>query len=429
MKRAAGLLLLSALSALAGPVLAGEGPVTRPARVARDIRELAGFGTRHTLSRDDVPCRGIAAARRYLVSELAEAAAASAGRMRVVEDSWVEPADGARIPPPAPTLVNVLAVFDGADPVLAKEAILVSGHYDSRASDALDAVSDAPGADDDGSGTTVVLEAARALAPLFAARPPRRTVVLAALPGEEQGLYGGKRLLAWCREKGLVPTAVLNHDIVGSPVGPDGARREKEIRLFSGNRGGEDGPARNLARAIAEMADRRALPVRPHLVFRRDRRGRGGDQIPFEEAGFAAVRFTEPAEVYDRQHQDVRKEGARSYGDLPEHVDPGYLARVALLAATAAAELATAPPAPRDPKLAGTVSHDTALTWASEPGVSYEVLIRDTASPVWQEVRPAPRGRVALWNVAADDRVFAVRAVGEDGARGIPVVVGENAAR
>jgi Peptidase family M28 len=434
------------LALIGGPALLAQGAPRQvrvdPIRVAWTVRELAGFGTRHTLSSTTEICRGIGAARRFLAAEFSGLSAPGSGRpsspgsssLRLVEDRWQDTSGGERLPGPAPELVNVLGVIDGVDPVLKSHVLIISGHYDSRATDILDAMSDAPGADDDGSGTAVVLEAARVLAPLFATQGPRRTIVFAALPGEEQGLLGGRRLQAWCREKGYRVDAVLNHDIVGSPVGPDGIRRDGVVRLFSTERGGSDNPSRTLARRIAEIARGASFPVEPLLIFRRDRRGRGGDQIPFEEVSEAAVRFTEPAENYDHQHQDLRKSEGRSFGDTFEWVDPIYVAEVARLSAQTLLELASAPPPPADCRLSGAVSHDTTLSWkggeGSEPGITYEVLVRKTSSPDWEEVRGVGTAERASFPFeCSDDRIYAVRAVGRDGRKGIPVPVGEGAAR
>src|SRR5207244_7654472 len=207
----------------------------------------------------------------------------------------------------------------GTEPALAKRVFLVSGHYDSMPSSVMDSDSDAPGADDDASGVAVAVECARLLAP----RTFRATLLFAALSGEEQGLLGSTHLLAYLKENGYEVGGYLDNDIVGADLAPGGRHR---VRVFSG--GGPDGvdsPSRDLARAVEEIAGRDAV----RLVFRLDRLGRGGDHRPFVEAGLPAVRFTEPLENYDHEHQTPRTEGGREYGDLPRHLDYGFLGNVA----------------------------------------------------------------------------------------------------
>lgn len=407
-----------------------------PSRLRADVARLAGFGTRHTLSDVASDTRGIGAARRWIAAELRGAAEAS-GRtgdlaMTVELDAHhVEP-DGKRIDRPV-EVVNVIAELPGAMPAARSRRYYVLGHYDSRASDAMDSTSDAPGANDDGSGTALVLELAR----VMSRRSFDATLVFLATAGEEQGLIGARRHAEAARSAGAQIMGALSNDIVGDPSDPRGGEHRRAIRLFSeGLPAATDGatlqqlrqvgafadaPSRQLARHVAEVAARHELAVRPVLVFRPDRFLRGGDHSAFNEQGFAAVRFTEVAENYDRQHQDVRDEGGRAYGDLPAHVDAEYLAEVARLNAAALAHLANAPSPPGDPRLiAAELSVDTTLRWTAspEPDVAgYEVLRRATSAPDWEHADDLGLVTEATLPLRKDDWFFAVRAYDSEGYR------------
>jgi Zn-dependent M28 family amino/carboxypeptidase len=407
-----------------------------PARLRADVDRLAGFGTRHTLSDTASETRGIGAARRWLLAELQRAAQASgrAGELAMTAELDVHRVapDGKRIDREV-DVVNVVAVLPGVMPEARRRRYYVLGHYDSRASDAMDAISDAPGANDDGSGTALVLELAR----VMSARRFDATLVFMATAGEEQGLIGARRHAEAAKAAGLDIAGALNNDIVGDPSDPRGGEHRATIRLFSEGvpatadlaawqlarqiGGFADAPSRQLARFIAEVADRHALAVRPVLVFRPDRFLRGGDHTAFNEQGFAAVRFTEVAENYDRQHQDVRGEAGRAYGDLPQHVDAAYLADVARLNAAALAHLANAPSLPGDPRLMATeLTLDTTLRWTAspEPDVAgYEVLRRATSAATWEHVHDVGLATEATLPLSKDDWLFAVRAYDRDGYR------------
>lgn len=407
-----------------------------PSRLQADVARLAGFGTRHTLSDVASETRGIGAARRWLLEELERAAEAS-GRtgelaMTASFDSHRVAPDGKRIDREV-EVVNVIAVLPGALPEARARRYYVLGHYDSRASDAMDATADAPGANDDGSGTALVLELAR----VMATRRFDATLVFMATAGEEQGLIGARRHAEAARAAGLEIAGALSNDIVGDPSDPRGGEHRQAIRLFSEGvpasadlaawqlarqiGGFADAPSRQLARLVADVAALHELAVRPVLVFRPDRFLRGGDHTAFNEQGFAAVRFTEVAENYDRQHQDVRDEAGRAYGDLPAHVDAAYLADVARLNAAALAHLANAPSPPGDPKLmAAELTGDTTLRWTAsrEPDVAgYEVLRRSTAAPAWEHVEDVGPVTEATLPRSKDDWLFAVRAYDREGYR------------
>ncbi len=413
--------LLLAGGAGAAPVSPAAG--VSPAELRATITRLVGFGTRHTLSDTVSETRGIGAARRYAASRFADFAKACGGCLTI--ETPAETITGDRVPTPS-EIVNVMAIQRGTtDP---DRVIIISGHIDSRNSDPLDAKSDAPGANDDASGTAAVIEAARVLS----GHKFPATIVYAVLSGEEQGLFGGKLLAKTAKAKGWKLEAVLNNDIVGNSTGSSGARDDGTVRVFSegtravetpeqANRrrynGGEvDSPARNLSRYIAALAP--AAGIRVEQVWRTDRFGRGGDQVPMLEAGYPAVRITERQENYDRQHQNVRTENGHAYGDLLPGVDFAYLAKVTRLNVTALAALATAPAPPAGVSIAGAVSPDTVLKWKPVAGAaSYRIWWRPTTAVAWTNSRSAAAGatEATLQGIDIDTWFFGVSAVAADG--------------
>ncbi|MGW2234764.1 M20/M25/M40 family metallo-hydrolase [Streptomyces sp. NPDC001759] len=400
-----------------------------PHRIEATVRRLVSFGTRHTLSAQDDPARGIGAARDWLLAELRSYAAGSAGRMTVELQSYVqEPAS--RIPA-ATRITNVVATLRGS--VTPDRVYVVSGHYDSRVTDVMDATSDAPGADDDASGVAVVLELAR----VMARRRPAATIVFAAVAGEEQGLYGSTHLAELLKAAGTDVQGMFTNDIVGSPTADDGTRDPHTIRLFAEgvptsetpeqaairrSVGGEnDSATRQLARFVRDVADNDATGMRVRVVYRRDRYLRGGDHIPFLERAYPAARFTEPAEDFAHQHQDVRVENGKQYGDLPEFCDFGFVARVAKVNAAALWTLAQAPGTPKGLKIVtSALTNSTTLVWSrgTEPDLAgYEVVWRETTAPEWTHVIPA--GDVTTYEVdlSKDNVFFGVRARNTRGLR------------
>jgi Zn-dependent M28 family amino/carboxypeptidase len=391
------------------------------------VDKLAGFGTRHTLSDTSSPTRGIGAARNWIEAEMKRHQA-----LAVTQERHRQEADGRRILQET-EIVNVVAELPGSMPEARARRYYVIGHYDSRATEANDATSDAPGANDDASGVAVVMELAR----VMSRHKYDSTLVFMATAAEEQGLYGARQHARAARAAGLDVRAVLSNDIVGDPSSPRGAPHDRQIRIFSEGvpaaASGEalnelrsvgaenDSPSRQLARAIAEVAAWHATEVRPLLIFRRDRFLRGGDHTPFNELGIPAVRFTVVDENYDRQHQNVRTENGKQYGDLPQFVDSRYLAGVARVNAAALAHLANAPSAPPDARiLTGGLSVQTALRWARspEPDVAgYEVIWRETTSPFWQYVRDAGSKTEITLDLNKDNWLFGVRAYDKHGYR------------
>ena len=414
-------------------------------RVEADVRTLAGFGTRHTLSDTVSDTRGIGAARRWIRAEFERISAACGGCLEVVEQRRVVSGER-RIPEPT-EVVNVLAVQRGtADP---GRYVVVSGDIDSRASDALDGVSDAPGANDNASGMAGAIEAARVLSRYsFPA-----TIVYAGLSGEEQGLFGGQIMAEAAREEGWEITGVLNNDMIGNTCGIDGVCDNTSARVFSEATrptetaqearlrrftGGEvDGPSRNLARYVDRMADQYVRNLDVMMVYRLDRFGRGGHHTPFTNVGYPGVRIMETHEHYDRQHQDLRTEAypdgtPRHYGDTVEYVDFDYAAKLTALNAVVLAGIAGAPAPPSGVAVEGAVEPSTTLSWERPDAgrnpqlAGFRVHWRLTTSPQWEHSVFVPDNgeaaqRYTLENVVIDNYLFGVSSVAADGSES-PVV-------
>jgi len=408
-------------------------PAPDPARLRADVEALVGFGTRHTLSDPDDPKRGIGAARRWAAERFRAIAKSCNGCIRVetIERRFTGPRA-----PDGVNVVDVLGIQPGSgDP---DEVIIVSAHIDSRASDPLDAKSDAPGANDDGSGTALVIEAAR----LLSRERFGPTIIYAVLSGEEQGLWGGTLLADTARARGWRVRAQLNNDIVGNTRGQDGRIVDDRVRVFSEgiraaetldeamarrNSGGEDdGPSRALMRAVRRVAaERPDIALEVFGVRRPDRFARGGDHLPFLDRGYPAVRFTVGVENYDRQHQDVRQEGGRAFGDTVEAMDFAYLAKVTALNVAVLRALASAPAAPESAVLAGAVSSDTSISWTPVPGAAgYRVYWRRADRQDWEEHRDTEATELVLPGVIVDDTFFGVAALGRDGAESMVTFAG-----
>ena len=399
-------------------------------RIEATVRKLVGFGTRHTLSDTASDARGIGAARRWIKAQLDACAQQSNGRLKVELDSFTAP-PGRRIAQPT-ELVNVVATLPGEQAASADRIYVVSGHYDSRASDAIDATSDAPGANDDASGTAAVIELACAMSKLhFDA-----TLVFMAVAGEEQGLVGSTHAADEARKAGKNIAGMFTNDIIGSSRAEDGRVERGRVRLFAEGipdvkelsnelrtlvrTGGEnDTPTRELARFIKEHAEHDVPTMKVDLVWRRDRYLRGGDHAPFLNAGYAAVRFTEPAENFHHQHQNVRVDGGVRYGDLPEFVDFSYIAQVARVNAAALAALAMAPAAPRGVQMeTAELQNDTTLRWDANPEpdlAGYRIVWRDTTAPLWQNHKDVGLVTRFTLPVSKDNVVFGVQALDKDG--------------
>lgn len=426
---------LAALALFAGTAASAEPSAPSQVRLRSNVEMLVSFGTRHTLSSEDDPVRGIGAARRWVEAEFRNVSAACNGCLTMALPETM--VSGDRLPA-ATRIVDVVAIQRGSE--RPDEVVIVQSHIDSRVSDVMDATSDAPGANDDGSGTALVLEAAR----LLSHRKFPATIVYAVLSGEEQGLYGGKLMADYAHALGWTVKAVLNNDIVGSSRGSDGLVDRANVRVFSeGPRGdatdalrsaasrfgGEnDSPSRNLSRYVAGIAASLPGGIAVRQIWRADRMGRGGDQLPFQAAGIPAIRFSVAIEDYDHQHQDLREQAGIHYGDTVDQMDFAYLARVTRLNVAVLDALARSP-MPPVAAVQAAVSTDTTLKWQHSVGAgSYRIYRRATDASTWG--RPydyhlmlsglVPRGGEEMVRqfkgVRGDDWFFGVSAIAADGA-------------
>ena len=410
------------------------------AQMKQTVAKLVSFGTRHTLSSQTDPKRGIGAALNW-----------TEGQFKSFGLSTERPCDtvtGKRVPTPT-RVCDMIAIQRGTE--RPNDVVIIQGHIDSRVTDVMNFTSDAPGANDDGSGTAAVIEAARVLSKH---RFPG-TIVYAALSGEEQGLLGGKVLAQYAKAQGWNVVTVLNNDIIGNSCSSDAFCDDKHVRVLSeGPRsqgqaelaaqthslGGEnDAPSRNISRYLDSLADRLNIGLDVMQIWRTDRFSRGGDHIPFLEMGYPAARITVAVENYDWQHQDLRTENGKVYGDTIDHMDFPYLEKVTKLNVAALAAIASAPPPP-EPKVEGGVSTDTMVTWYWGPDQfsdtvvhwrrtdvsSWENSIRvapvKTSTGPWGECGPVAGAegtvmghRCVLKGVRVDDWVFGVSSVSKDG--------------
>ena len=402
-----------------------------PVRIEANIRKLVSFGTRNSLSDTTSETRGVGAARRWIKAELERCSKEAGGRLEVAFDEHLIEA-GARVPRPT-NFVNVVATLRGDQAESRERLYVVSGHYDSMPSSPVDPDKDAPGANDDASGTAVSME----LACVMARHRFDATLVFMAVAGEEQGLLGAGEWAKNARAKGLDVAGMFTNDIVGNTRGLDGKVERGRVRLFAQGvpplatlpedvlaalrTGGEnDLPTRQLARFVKERAERHVPGMKVDVIWRRDRYLRGGDHFPFLDAGYAALRFTEPSEDWRHQHQDVRLVDGVQYGDLPEFVDFAYVADVARVNASALAALALGPSVPRDVEMENIrLEADTTLRWKRnpEPDVAgYRIVWRETTAADWQHFRDVGDVmRETLVGVSKDNFQFGLQAYDRDG--------------
>ena len=397
------------------------------------IRKLVSFGTRNTLSEQDNPTRGVGAARDWLFAEMQRINAECGNCMSVEKQTFLQPAN----PPPrgrvpeATNLTNVVATLRGT--TTPDRYYVVSGHYDSMCSSPTDAKCDAPGANDDASGTATVIELAR----VMSKRKFDATIVFMCVPGEEQGLLGATHYAQQALEKKIDIEGMFTNDIVGGVTTQKNSPNRNRVRVFSEgvptneteqqaatrrSVGGEnDSQSRQLGRFVKEQADRYLKNFKVWHIYRRDRYGRGGDHIPFLERGFTAARITEVDEDYTHQHQNVRTENGIFYGDTPEFVDFEYVANVARVNLIALASLANAPARPKNVAVVNRLNNNTELKWDAntDPDLSgYEIVWRDTTAAEWTNTIPA--GMETTYIVKAmskDNYFFGVRAVDKAGNR------------
>ena len=406
-------------------------------RIEADIRRLAGFGTRHTLSETESETRGIGAARRWIHAEFTLISDACGGCLEVSYQRTVVPGrEGTRIPVDT-EVVNVLATLRGTSEP--NRIVIMSGDIDSRISDSNNFTDDSPGANDNASGMAGAIEAARVLSRYAGSFPA--TIILAGLSGEEQGLYGGRHLASVARDEGWDIEAVLNNDMIGNIEGVDGVIRNDVFRVFSEptpvteteearrrrrTTGGEvDGVSRQLARYVARMTDLYIPNLEAKMIYRLDRFGRGGHHRPFNDAGFPGVRIMETHENYRRQHQDLRIEDGIEYGDVIEGVNFDYAAKLTGVNVISLAGLAWAPAPPTGVGIAGAVRASAVLSWdsvASDDLAGYRVYWRDTTAPQWEHSRFV--GEVTEYtfeNLVIDNYLFGVASVGTDGNESVVV--------
>ena len=446
----------SAVTAVAAPLLSGtalaetDPALARPApddglrallrdidpdRIKATILRLVQFGTRHTASSQTDPVRGIGAATAWVYGQMQAIAATSSGRMTVQRQTFVQPVSS-NIPVPT-TITNVIATLQGtASP---ERFYVITGHLDSRVTDVLNFTSDAPGADDDGSGVAVMLELAR----LFATRQFPGTVVFATVAGEEQGLYGSAHMAAQMKAAGADVQGMFSNDIVGASQAWDGTRPDpRTVRLFvegiptavtpaqisvMQSVGGEnDGMTHQLARFVADVAPFSLTGMNIRVIWRRDRYLRGSDHISFQAQGYPAARFTEPRENFNHEHRDVAIINGVQFGDLPQFVDYDYTARVARVNGAALWALATNPATPKNLQIHTTPPagfsgiNTTTLSWDANPEpdlAGYEVVMRETTSPDWTSAVSVGNVTTVTLNISKDNVQFGLRAVDKSGHR------------
>jgi hypothetical protein len=399
------------------------------------VNKLVSFGTRHTLSTTTDPRRGTGAARNWIISKFNEFAKNSNGRMTVELDKWMQK-PGRRIDSSV-ELANPMAILKGTDPS-DQRIFLITGHMDSRVTDVMNSRSDAPGANDDGSGTAAVIECARVMSKY----PFPATIIFAALTGEEQGLYGATHLAERAKQNNWKIEAQLNNDIMGSNNSSEtNIIDNTRLRVFSEGlpffeldkrainirqQGLEnDGPSRLLARYVKEIGERYIPNMEVVLIYRNDRFLRAGDHTPFVENGYAAVRLTEMNENFEHQHQDIRTENGIRYGDFAEFMDFEYLKKNTALNLANLANLAKAPGTPQEAKIdVRNLTNSSLLTWkapATGKVKGYYVLLRETYQGLWQKKIFTASTELRL-PYSKDNYFFAIQSVSEDGNESLPVL-------
>lgn len=396
-------------------------------RIEKDVRKLAGFGTRNTFSDTVSNTRGIGAARRWIKAEFDRISNDCDGCLEVFyQKDYVTKKMGRRIPRDA-WVVNVVAIQHGTENP--NNMVMMSGDIDSRASNTMDFTTDAPGANDNASGMAGTIEAARVLSK----RKFKNSIIYVGLSGEEQGLFGGKGLAEYAKKKGWNVIGFLNNDMIGNIKGVDGVIDNREFRIFSeptdpteterqrnGRRfyGGEvDGISRQLARYIHQSVKSYMPEMKPMMVYRLDRFGRGGHHRPFADLGFPGIRIMEAHENYTQQHQNIRIEDGINYGDVVEHVNFPYAKKLTAVNAISLAQLAWAPTRPQNVKIGGIVEADVKLKWEKVAGAAgYKIYWRDTTSPIWDHSRYIGNlDEITLKGIVIDNSFFGIAAVSKNG--------------
>jgi Zn-dependent M28 family amino/carboxypeptidase len=402
---------------------------TSSAKLEENIRILANFGTRHTLSDTLSETRGIGAARRWIKSEF-ESISKNCGNCLDVfyQKNYFTPKDGDRIVKPV-WINNVVAIQRGK--IHPNRFIIMSGDIDSRISDPTNYTDDSPGANDNASGMAGTIEAARVLSEYTF----NNSILYVGLAGEEQGLFGGKGLAKHAKEKGWEIIGILNNDMIGNIKGIDGIIDNRSFRIFSepvpANEtenerkarrfyGGEvDGISRQLARYVHKNVKKYMPEMNPMMIYRLDRFGRGGHHRPFNDLGFAGIRIMEAHENYVMQHQDIRLENGIAYGDVIEGVDFNFAKKLTSVNAINLACLAWAPPSVKKLSIGGIVEASVKFTWekAQDPDViGYKIYWRDTTSPVWENERyVGDVNKYTLKGIVIDNFYFGIATVGKNG--------------
>ncbi|SEA28716.1 Peptidase family M28 [Flavobacterium gillisiae] len=399
------------------------------------VKKLVSFGTRHTLSDTKSKTRGIGAAQQWVKSEFEKYALESNGRLTSKIDYFTIKADGRRIAVDS-QLGNVMATLKGTDSG-DDRVLIISGHLDSRVTDVMDAKSDAPGANDDGSGVAAMME----LAKIMSKRSFPYTILFVAVTGEEQGLYGARHLAELAKQENWNIVAMLNNDMIGNSLSSGTNLRDNtKVRVFSEatpyletedeakmrkltNRD-NDSPSRLLARYIKTATDQYVDQLEVNLVYRNDRFLRGGDHTPFSQNGFTAVRFCEMNENYNHQHQDLRTENTVKYGDLPEFMDFEYLRKIAASNLATLANLAWAPKSPTNVGIeVKDLTNFSTLAWKAADNkktYGYQVLIRETSATNWEKMIFVTDTNATI-PYSKDNFLFAVQAIDELGHASLPV--------
>jgi hypothetical protein len=407
-----------------------------PDRIQATIERLIQFGTRHTASSQTDPVRGIGAATAWVTQQMQAIAATSNGNMTFQQQTFVQQPVAGRLAAPT-SITNCIATLQGtANP---QRFYVVTGHLDSRVTDLLDFTSDAPGADDDGSGVACVLELAR----LFATHQFPGTIIFATVSGEEEGLFGSTFMAQQMKAAGADVQGMFSNDIIGTGDAHDGTRPDPftvrlflegiptnvtpgQISLMQSVGGENDGLSRQLGRFVRSVApfDLTGMNIRP--IWRRDRYLRASDHVSFQGQGYPAARFTEPRENFDHEHQNTRIFEGRQLGDLIQYVDFDYVARVTRVNAAALWSLASSPSTPKNaqihitPPVSFAGTNLTTLTWNANPEsnlVGYEVVMRETTSPDWTGAIDVGNVTTVTLDISKDNVQFGLRAVDQDGRR------------
>lgn len=399
------------------------------------VKKLVSFGTRHTLSDPKSKTRGIGAAQKWVQSEFEKYALESNGRLTIKIDYFTVKADGKRIAADS-KIGNVMAILEGTDPS-DDRVLIVSGHLDSRVSDVMNTKSDAPGANDDGSGVAAVME----LAKIMSKRSFPMTIVFVAVTGEEQGLYGARHLAEFAKESKWNIIAMLNNDMIGNSLSSGTNLRDNtQVRIFSetipyleteeeakmrkATNRDNDSPSRLLARYIKTVTEQYVDQLKVKLVYRNDRFLRGGDHTPFSQNGFAAVRFCEMNENFDHQHQDLRIENGVKYGDLPEFMDFEYLRKNTCSNLVTLANLAWSPKAPTNVAIeVKGLSNSSTLIWTAPEGKNqygYQILMRETSSSHWEKTFFVKDTKAEI-PYSKDNYFFAIQTIDSLGHASLPV--------